>query len=186
VGWTAEGEWLEYTIEVKKGMKVDINLQLACAKGGGELHFEMNGKPLTNRLFVGTTGGNQQFKVFTISDVYMPEGIHQLRLVIDKGEVNLDQIRISERFPTSISDVTSSAGIFIYPNPARDQIRINGLSNQPIVVQIISLQGQTVKIVKLSPEIGQVISVAGLPAGTYIVSGAIDGKLFRTKMIKLE
>ena len=186
VGWTAEGEWLEYTVEIKKGMKVDINLLLACAKGGGELHFEMNGKPLTNRLFVGTTGGDQQFKTFTISDIYLTEGIHQLRLVIDKGEVNLDQIRISERFPTSIPDVTSSAGISIYPNPARDQIRINGSSNQPIVVQIISLQGQTVKMVKLSPEESQVISVAGLPAGTYIVSGKIDGKLFQSKLIKLE
>lgn len=186
VDWTAEGEWLEYSIEVKKGMKVDINIQLACANGGGELHFEMNGKPLTNRLFVGTTGDDQQFKTFTISDIYLTEGIHQLRLVIDKGEVNLDQIRISERFPTAISDVTSSAGILIYPNPARDQIRINGSSNHPIIVQIISLQGQTVKMVRLSPEIGHVISVAELPAGTYIVSGTIDGKLFRTKLIKLE
>jgi hypothetical protein len=154
--------------------------------GGGELHIELNGKPITNRLFITSTGGGQQFKTFTFNDVFMPEGIHQLRLVVDKGEMNLDQARISERFPTSLPEVDSGAGFFIYPNPASEYIHLKYPSGQSTMVYVNSLEGQVVRVAELSPDGSRVLSLHGLPAGTYIVSGTIDDKLYRSKLIKLK
>jgi hypothetical protein len=185
VGWTAAGEWLEYTIAVNKGMKVNFTLLLACANGGGELHFELNGKMLTNHLFIGATGGEQQFKAFTLSDIYLPEGVHQLRLVTDKGEMNIDHIHIGERISTEVRNMTRTPGIKIYPNPVHDQFRINMDTNQKTEVQLISLHGQIVKVFEMSPGSGTVFSVSGLPAGTYIVCWIVDGKVFRDKIVKL-
>ncbi len=184
VGWTAAGEWLEYTIAVNKGMKVNFTLLLACSNGGGELHFELNGKMLTNHLFIGATGGEQQFKAFTLSDIYLPEGVHQLRLVIDKGEMNIDHIHIGERISTEVKNMTRTTGIKIYPNPVRDQFRINMDTNQKTEVQLISLHGQIVKTFDVSPGSG-VFSVSELLAGTYIVCWIVDGKVFRDKIVKL-
>ncbi len=185
VGWTAEGEWLEYTIELTKGMKVAINFLLACADGGGELHFELNGKLLTNHFFIGATGGDQQFETFTINDIYLPEGVHRLRLVMDKGEMSIDHIQIGEHISTAVGNISRATGNILYPNPARDQFRITMGTTEKTKVQVISLQGQIVKTCEVSPGSGNVVSVCDLPGGTYIVYWTIDGKAFRRKLIKL-
>ena len=179
VGWTAEGEWLEYTIELTKGMKVAINfLRYQC------LHCSLQ-KLLTNHFFIGATGGDQQFETFTINDIYLPEGVHRLRLVMDKGEMSIDHIQIGEHISTAVGNISRATGNILYPNPARDQFRITMGTTEKTKVQVISLQGQIVKTCEVSPGSGNVVSVCDLPGGTYIVYWTIDGKAFRRKLIKL-
>ena len=184
IGWTDTGEWLEYSIDVKKEAKMDINLLIASKTIGGEIHLELNDKPLTNHLVIGNTGGDQKFKVASFNDIYLHEGVQKLKVFIDKGEMSIDYIEIAERIVTGIKDVLQTQEHFLYPNPTQEEIKINVNGNKKIIVRIVSLQGQLVKLCQLSPGNEKAISVSDLPKGVYIVWAISDGKVFKEKLIK--
>lgn len=185
ISWTDMGEWLEYTIDVTKAMKMDINLLVANIAGGGEVHLELNDKPLTNHVVIGSTGGDQQFKTVSFKDIYLQSGIQKLKVFIDKGGINIDYIEARERVVTSAEDLIQLKGNFLYPNPASDKVRINMNSNSKMVVRIVSLNGQLVRLVQLLPENENSISVSDLSKGIYVVWIICDGKIFKDKLIKL-
>lgn len=184
VGWTLPGEWLEYSINVKEGMKADIGLSIACKADTGEIHLELNDEPVTNHLFIGETGGDQKYKTFSFKDVYLPEGIQKLKVVIDTGDMNIDNIRIGIHDTTTVNVDSLSSKNLIFPNPAHNQITVAAITSQKIMVQIYSLQGQIVKSYQVSPGVDNTHSVSDLPNGIYIVSCSFEGKTFRTKLIK--
>ena len=185
IGWTDMGEWLEYSIDVKKDMKMDMNLLVASKTAGGEIHLELNDKLLTNHLVIGNTGGDQIFKMASFKDIYLHEGIQKLKVFIDKGEMSIDYIEIAERIVTGIKDVFQSYEHLLYPNPTQDEIRINVNGNSKIIVRIVSLNGQLVRLFELSPGNEKVISVSKLSRGVYIVWVISDGKIFKEKLIKI-
>jgi len=182
VGWTSPGEWLEYTIEAKKGMKTDISLSVASKSGTGEMHLELNDKSVGNHLFIGNTGGDQQYKDFSLNDIYLCEGIQKLKVVIDSGAINIDNIKIGAHDTTMVEDDSLASQNLIYPNPAHDRVRVFANTNEAMLVQIISLQGQILRTCQLSS--GSELPVSELPNGIYIVSCTSEGKTFRTKLIK--
>lgn len=184
IGWTNKGEWLEYSIDAKKGAKMDINLLIATKTDGGEIHLELNDKPVTNHLVVGNTGGDQIFKKASFNDIYLQQGVQKLKIFVDKGEMNIDYIEIAERIVTGINDFLQSSGHLLYPNPTHDEIKLNVNGNKKIIVRIVTLQGQLVRLCQLSPGTEKIVSVSDLPKGVYIVWVISDGKVFQEKLIK--
>lgn len=184
ISWTEAGEWLTYTIDVKKGAKMDFNLLISAKTGGGEIHLELNGKPLTNHQVVSPTGDDQQFKTVSFKDIYLQPGVQKLKVVIDKGGIGIDYLEIVERVVTSVGELLMVPRNFLYPNPAHDQVTINGNANSKMAVRIVSLNGQVVRLYQLTPENCR-ISVSGLPKGNYIVWVISEGKIFKDKLIKL-
>ena len=183
VCWTDVGEWIEYTIDVTKSAKMDINLLIAT--GGGEIHLELNDKLLTNHQVVANTGGNQQFKTVSFKDIFLPSGVQKLKVIIDKGEMSIDYIEITERIVTSAEELFTSRGNFLYPNPASNEVTINVSPTNKMIVRIVSLNGQIVRLYQLSPSIGNKISVSDLSKGIYVVWVITGGNIFREKLIKL-
>lgn len=61
-----------------------------------------------------------------------------------------------------------TTGIRVYPNPARDQIRVEGSSNGEGTVEIINMLGQTVLTQQLSAS--QTIDIGNLETGMYVLS----------------
>lgn len=179
------GEWMEYSIEVRKAMKVDISLLVACKAGGGEIHLELNDQQLTNRLFLAASGEDQQFKMLSFKDIYLQVGIHKLKVVIDKGEMNLDYLLIGQHFPTVIRDILFTSENRLVPNPARDEVRLSRNMNQTFRIRILSLQGQLIKEIPSVSGTDPVFSVSGLPVGVYLVWIIGDGGTFMEKLIKL-
>jgi hypothetical protein len=184
ISWTDVGEWLTYTIDVKKAAKMDISLLIASPTGGGEIHLELNGKPITNHQVVAGTGGDQQFKTVTFQDVYFQLGVQKLRVVVDKGGVNIDYMEIVERVVTSVKDLVVVHGNILYPNPAHDEVVINVTANDKLVIRITALNGQLLRLYQLSPESKHLISVSDLPDGIYVVWVISEGKIFKDKLIK--
>lgn len=185
VSWTEVGEWLSYTVDVKKSTKMDINLLIASKAGGGEIHLEMNDKPLTNHMVVTGTGDDQQFRLFSFKDVFLKAGIRKLKVVIDKGGINLDYIEFAERIITGINDLILMPDNFLYPNPAHDWVRIRVSANDKVIIRIVGLNGQLMKLLRFPPGDEYNISVADLPGGIYIVWIVTGGKIFKQKLIKI-
>lgn len=184
VGMSA-GEWLSYTIEVKKPGKMDIHLLIACKTGGGEVHLGLNNKLLTNHQVVAATGGDQLFKELSFRDIYLPAGIHTFRIFADKGEVGLDYVDFSNGIATGTKELFVKRQYLFFPNPAYDKIFIRTDGASGVLVQIYSLLGQLVKSIKLSAGNDAVVSVADLPKGTYLVLVIGAEGVWKDKLIKL-
>jgi hypothetical protein len=184
VGWAVPGEWLSYTIEVKKAAKMNVNLLISCKSGGGEIHLGFNNKLFTNHQVVENTGGDQSFKVLSFKDVYLHAGVQKFSLFIDKGEVNVDYIEFSEGIATGNQTLKVLGGNLLYPNPAHDKVTIRVPSDERLSVRIYALNGQLVKSCQFSAGNNKVMSVGDLSKGVYLVWVKYSKGIFKEKLIR--
>ena len=75
----------------------------------------------------------------------------------------------------------TSPGIFIFPNPARDNITINTLEKSTI--EILNIQCQILKTIK-SSEISTKIDVGNLPSGIYLIKATSEKGVGVRKFLK--
>ncbi|QLG50173.1 alkaline phosphatase D family protein [Natrinema halophilum] len=96
VGWTADGEWLEYDVAVAEGGEYDLTGRVASdSDTGGAFHLEVDGKDVTGTIPVETTGGWQSWTTVSERDLRLAGGEHTLRLVVEDGSWNLDWLEFS-------------------------------------------------------------------------------------------
>ena len=95
VGWTAPGEWSEYTTDVAPGT-YDVEVRVASAIDGGTLHLEFDGVDKTGPITFGGTGGWQAWTTVRVHDVTPGAGVQTMRLAIDAGVFNVNKIVIAE------------------------------------------------------------------------------------------
>jgi endoglucanase Acf2 len=97
VGWIADGEWLEYTVDVATSGLYSVDLRYASgnAAGGGPLSFELDGRPASAEFSVPSTGGWSTFGTATLNNVELREGRHVLRINFLGGELNIGRLTFS-------------------------------------------------------------------------------------------
>lgn len=83
LGWTAAGEWLNYTVNVGTAGTYDIDVRVASAGTGGTFHIKVDGVDKTGRLTVPNTGGWQTWTTVRKSGINLSAGPHVLRLAMD-------------------------------------------------------------------------------------------------------
>ena len=92
VGWTAAGEWLEYTVQVDADGTYDLTVAVASGSGGGEFHVEVDGSDVTGPITVGDTGGWDAFQTQTVSGISLTSGEHVIRLAVDSAGFDIDSV----------------------------------------------------------------------------------------------
>jgi len=99
VGYAAAGEWLKYTVDVKKAGDYVVSFRVASDLSGGTLHLEdATGKDLTGPVTFANTGGWQKFKMVTATaPVTLPAGKQVLKLVEDTGGFNMHYFDIESK-----------------------------------------------------------------------------------------
>ncbi|MFT7559181.1 MAG: beta-glucanase (GH16 family) [Flavobacteriales bacterium] len=133
VGWTEDGEWLEYTIDVETTASYEITAQVATSDNGGSLHFEVDGasSPVTSVSF-GTTGGWQSWNTTTPATLVLGEGEHILRVVVDGGFFNIDSITLTEMISAPDTDgdgYVDSIDAFIFDPSEWLDTDLDGIGN---------------------------------------------------------
>ena len=88
VGWTAGGEWLQYTIDVSETADYTLQLRLASNGGGGDIHIEIDGAPVAKLTNLPNTGGYQAWQTRSLGTLPLTAGEHTLRLVMDRNGLN--------------------------------------------------------------------------------------------------
>ena len=83
VGWTREGEWLNYTVEVKQSGAYSLEIPVASNKKGGVFHLEIGGKNITTPIQIPDTGGWQILKLLRQEKIKLTKGRHVIRVVMD-------------------------------------------------------------------------------------------------------
>ncbi len=92
VGWNAEGEWLEYTINVTKAGEYTMFAAVASANGGS-FKLSIDGKDITEEVEVpAATAGEENYDDYNKvkANVTLPEGEHVLRFTVTKAWIDID------------------------------------------------------------------------------------------------
>ncbi|GDY24842.1 hypothetical protein AHAT_07320 [Agarivorans sp. Toyoura001] len=94
VGWTAAGEWLEYSVDLAAGTYT-VDVRVASSPGGGSYNLELAGQQIVGITSVSATGGWQNWQSQTTNNVVISGGSQTLRINILQGNFNLNWIKFT-------------------------------------------------------------------------------------------
>ena len=95
IGYTANGEWLIYTIDVQDGGV--YSLELCVSGNGGTMHYEVDGVNATGTINVIPTGGwgNYQYNTVSTRDLRLTAGRHKVKVVFDNAAFNVKTMKFT-------------------------------------------------------------------------------------------
>ena len=85
VGYTAPGEWLDYSIDTPLAGTYALKARVACFKPGGTYHVEIDGANVTGAMAVPDTGPWDTWQTVTSQPFALSSGAHVMRVVMDRG-----------------------------------------------------------------------------------------------------
>ena len=85
VGWTAPGEWLDYSITVPQTGQYHLNARVASFQQGGTFHGEIDGANLTSTMTIPNTGPWDTWQTVSSQTFTLTAGMHVVRIQMDKG-----------------------------------------------------------------------------------------------------
>jgi hypothetical protein len=105
VGWTEPGEWINYTVHVKRSGSYTVAI-MYTASGDGGIALDLDGKTLTQELKIPSTRSEQETtawrqwhhwnRIDTLTTVNLKKGIHVLTLkTVTHGNMNYDYLEFT-------------------------------------------------------------------------------------------
>lgn len=96
LGWTAAGEWLEYTVDVTVAGTYSIDIRVACDMDDRTISLSSDGDAIASDIAIPNTGGWQEWQTVTVSDVELKEGKQVIRVTIGAEDyINLNYMTFS-------------------------------------------------------------------------------------------
>ena len=103
VGYTQEGEWLEYTVNVSEDCTVKVSANVASGSESSGFSLLLDDKEIVPPVKVPKTGDDWNiYNVIELGEVKLAAGKHVLKVLITGNYVNLDWIKFEENEPISI------------------------------------------------------------------------------------
>jgi putative CocE/NonD family hydrolase len=87
-----------------------------------------------------------------------------------------------ENFPDVVNEMGEENGIEVFPNPAANQLTVDGKQNTIESVSVYNSVGQQVKSYDISENGIIELNIESLPEGLYILKGETNHKVFTTKI----
>jgi O-glycosyl hydrolase len=107
VGWTVNGEWLEYTVNVTAGT-YSILATVASPNTGGQIVVKLDGTTLAT-VTVPNTGDFNNFQTVTLPNIPFTGGNNKiLRFEIVNGNYNIDKVEVRNVAAIPVTGVTVS------------------------------------------------------------------------------
>lgn len=175
VGSFEGDEWLSYTVDVQADGEYDVTLRLGEGNDSGSLSVEFDESNVKFDVSVKKLGDWGTFEDVKLSKkVMLKKGVQNMIIKNTGSWIDIDWIQFDGEF-VGLNEATSSS-VTIAPNPASSEIVIYGTT--PTSVEIISTTGAVVKKGE-----GNVISVADLQDGNYIVRVVTENGVFVKKLV---
>ena len=95
VGWTKKGEWMAYTVQVKKSAMYIVSIDVATNTDNVSFHLECDGADQSGSIAVPNTAGYQNWGIVSKS-IRLEAGKHILKLVLHSDNLNIDKIVFKE------------------------------------------------------------------------------------------
>ena len=115
VGWTATGEWLEYTVQVAASGTYKFVAHVATEQDGGTFHIEIDGMDVTGPVTATNSGGWDTYTTVEGTTQNLAMGSHILRFVVDQASFNIDKIIFSTSSTKIMQDLKyASTNVYMY------------------------------------------------------------------------
>ena len=151
VGWTDDGEWLQYTVDVAEDGLYDVTVRTASGGGGGRLSLAIGEDPLTGSVPTGGTGGWQTWQNTTIENVALTTADTKLRLYVDQGGFNLGGMRFTKVGELNESGTGYLSGVAVANRAVNitmnKSLKPNGLRAEDFT---LTVNGRTVSVSEVS------------------------------------
>jgi hypothetical protein len=90
VSFIEDGEWLQFTVEVKTPSKFDVAIRYSSEKAGGKLYLEQDEKKISETVELASTGGETIWKTINLKNVTLKKGSNKIRVHFVGGNFNLN------------------------------------------------------------------------------------------------
>ena len=168
IGYTASGEWLEYTVEVPEDGDYAIKASASTGMESASFCFLADGKAIGDTITVPQTGEDWSvYKEFDGGKAKLTKGTHVIRLVITGDNVNVDWF--------SLGDV-EKMGI-------RNAVRFQTSGSREF--RVYSVSGKLLGTVDLTgKKAGEALQSAGFNKGVYMLKSVDGHKTFMTSVAR--
>ncbi|MGI9547261.1 MAG: choice-of-anchor D domain-containing protein [Flavobacteriaceae bacterium] len=106
LGFTVNGEWLEYTVDIAAAGEYDILARVASQSNTGSFSLLFDGVDKTGPISFEATGGSQTWVDISKENVSLDAGVQVMRLQILANGFNINNICINPADPSSGTKVT--------------------------------------------------------------------------------
>jgi hypothetical protein len=90
VAFIEDGEWLQYTVEVKSKTSFDVAVRFASNVAGGKLYLEDENGRISETITIPFSGGYDKWKTVTLKNVILKQGTNKVKVHFEKGNFNLN------------------------------------------------------------------------------------------------
>lgn len=183
IGWTANGEWLQYSIDVKESGFYNASLFHASYDEGIVANFYLDGEILIPDFVFPASGSwgtdSKKIKESKIEEIKLTMGIHKLRVVLNPcSGIDLDKMTFTKVEASSITETKVNA-LQLFNNN-------NGFTlNSPYketTVTVYNADGSILKTFKTNES--TTFFGSNYPKNLYFIQVVTNGECKVFKMIK--
>lgn len=153
IGHTVKGEWLEYTVDVKKSKAYEFEARVSCGLNTSGFRMYLDDKAITEVVEIPNTENWDTYTTINGTTQEMAEGEHILKVELTDAYGNLDWIQFIDPEGTDVIEIQKS--------------------DFPIQVNVFDMSGKKVGTLSINSGYSQVIAKqlkdAGYPAATYLI-----------------
>lgn len=96
VGSIEEGEWLQYTVNVKEGGPYAVALLVAAATDAGNVTVSVDGKAVFANVPIAATGSVKEWQHQSLGNLTLEKGLHTVRVYANRGGFNFKQLLVKK------------------------------------------------------------------------------------------
>lgn len=184
IGWTESGEWLNYTVLVKKTASYDIIVQAAATTSNNSVTLYFDDIDVTGAITTKNTGGWQTYFANVKKGVHLDSGMHVMRLKFNGTGINVNFINIQEaQVNTGINPMGNERRMTAYPNPVTNECMISMSEKITASVVVSTIMGaEVIRMDTYKP--ADIIDFSTVPAGIYFITVKTNRGSTTQKIIK--
>ena len=107
IGYTQEGEWLEYTVKVEKAGDYKLSASYATSSENAGFKLYVDGESLGDAVVLPQGEDWETYSTFDAGEVTLPAGEHVLKLEIVGNYVNIDWLKFTDPADTITTRVAA-------------------------------------------------------------------------------
>ncbi|WP_066630472.1 carbohydrate-binding protein [Labilibacter marinus] len=178
VGWTAAGEWVEYTVNVASAGEYTLGLRYASSSATGKVYVAFDGLNKTGSLSLPSTGGWQSYQTVE-KIVSLSAGEQVMRLYIENAGINLNHITLAKNADTDQFTFSNPITSVVSAQTLNFEVSYVADTQRDLVVEFWSAAGwlastrTTVAAGSNTTSVAVNLSTAPTPGTGYVVKGSI-------------
>ncbi|MFQ3575280.1 MAG: carbohydrate-binding protein [Cytophagales bacterium] len=189
VGYITNGEWLTYSVNVQSTGTYDFAFRVASnVSTAKSISLYVDDVLVISNVAVGNTSGWQNWQTVNVLNVPLTAGERTFRIQFNGGDFNFNYFSTTLQ-PLSLfrpKPLNSLDGeqVMVYPNPIKDILTVDNLSNKYMTVDLIDASGNLVESKFVAESEKVIFNTNYLKSGIYLVLFKSNDHIFQKVLVK--